>query len=76
MLQTTAVQDGGAWVITGRKMFITGAEGAEVGIVMARSGTGEVAQATMFLVDLPDPAVRIERVIDTMDSLRSTSRLR
>lgn len=68
MLQTTATQDGGDWIIRGRKKFITGAEGAQVGIVMARTGDGEHAQATMFLVDLPHPAIRIERVIDTIDS--------
>ncbi|WP_422648819.1 Acyl-CoA dehydrogenase [Cupriavidus sp. H18C1] len=68
MLQTTATQDGGDWIIRGRKKFITGAEGAQVGIVMARTGDGEHAQATMFLVDLPHLAIRIERVIDTIDS--------
>ena len=68
MLQTTAVQDGNDWVINGRKMFITGAKGASVGIVMARTGSGDKAQATMFLIDLPSPAVRIERVLDTLDS--------
>jgi acyl-CoA dehydrogenase len=68
MLQTTAVQDGDEWLINGRKMFITGAMGAAVGIVMARTGSAEKAQATMFLIDLPNPAVRIERVLDTMDS--------
>ena len=47
----------------------TGTVGAAVGIVMARtdSGDGKVA-ATMFLIDLPDPAVRIERVMETIDS--------
>jgi len=68
MLQTTAVQDGPDWVINGRKMFITGVKGASVGIVMARTGSGDKAQATMFLIDLPNPAVRIERILDTMDS--------
>jgi len=68
MLQTTAVQQGDHWVINGRKMFITGAEGAEVGIVMARSNTGDKVQATMFLVSLPHPAIRIERILDTIDS--------
>jgi acyl-CoA dehydrogenase len=68
MLQTTAVKDGKDWLINGRKMFITGANGASVGIVMARTGTGDKAQATMFLIDLPNPAVRIERILDTMDS--------
>src|ERR1700712_3481440 len=41
MLQTTAGHDGEHWVIDGTKAFITGAEGASVGIVMARSNTGE-----------------------------------
>ena len=64
MMQTTARLDGDHWVIDGRKAFITGAEGAQVGIVMAKAEAG----ATMFLVHLPDPAVRTERVLDTLDS--------
>ncbi|WP_321390518.1 acyl-CoA dehydrogenase [Emcibacter sp.] len=68
MLKTRAVQDGDHWVINGRKAFITGAEGARVGIIMANSGTQEKMAATMFLVDLPDPAVRMERVLDTIDN--------
>ncbi|MEJ8848777.1 acyl-CoA dehydrogenase [Variovorax rhizosphaerae] len=68
MLQTTAVRDGDGWLINGRKAFITGAVGASVGIVMARTSTGDKTTATMFLVDLPDPAIRVERVLDTIDS--------
>ncbi|NBW07117.1 MAG: acyl-CoA dehydrogenase [Caulobacteraceae bacterium] len=64
MMQTTCRMDGNHWVINGRKAFITGAEGAKVGIVMAKSDDG----ACMFLVDLPDPAIRIERILDTIDS--------
>ncbi|MBD58755.1 MAG: acyl-CoA dehydrogenase [Citromicrobium sp.] len=64
MLQTTARRDGNHWVIEGRKAFITGAEGAKVGIVMTMTDEG----ATLFLADLPDPAIRIERVLDTIDS--------
>ena len=64
MMQTTATQSGNHWVINGRKAFITGAVGASVGIVMAKSSDG----ACLFLVDLPDPAIRIERVLDTIDS--------
>lgn len=65
MLRTTARPDGADhWVIDGRKAFITGAAGASVGIIMARSQDG----ACLFLVDLPDPAIRIERVLDTIDS--------
>ena len=63
MLKTLARQEGEYWTITGRKAFITGADGARVGIVMAKAGEG----ATLFLVDLPNPAIRIERVLDTID---------
>jgi acyl-CoA dehydrogenase len=64
MLKTTARADGEHWVVNGRKAFITGAQGAGVGILMAKSHDG----ATMFLVELPDPAIRIERVLNTIDS--------
>ena len=64
MMKTVCRLDGNHWVINGRKAFITGADGAKVGIVMAKSDEG----ACMFLVDLPDPAIRIERILDTIDS--------
>lgn len=69
MLMTAARLDGNHWVIDGRKAFITGADGAKVGIIMAKAeAQGEKVGATLFLVDLPDPAIRIERVLDTLDS--------
>ncbi len=64
MLKTVAEADGDHWIIHGRKCFSTGLLGAKVGIVMAKTGSG----ATMFLVDLPDPAIRVERVPHTIDS--------
>lgn len=64
MMKTTAVLDGNHWVINGRKTFITGANGAKVGIIMANSNEG----ACLFLVDLPNSSVQIERVLDTIDS--------
>jgi acyl-CoA dehydrogenase len=64
MMKTTAVRDGDHWVINGRKTFITGADGAGVGIVMAKAEAG----ACMFLVELPNPAIKIEFLLDTIDS--------
>jgi acyl-CoA dehydrogenase len=64
MMRTLATQRGDRWIINGRKAFITGADGAQVAIIMANSAHG----ATMFLVDLPNPAIRIERILDTIDS--------
>jgi acyl-CoA dehydrogenase len=52
MMLTTCRPDGNHWVINGRKAFITGAQGAKVGIVMAKAETG----ACLFLVDLRVPA--------------------
>ncbi len=69
MMQTTCRRDGDHWVIDGRKAFITGALGASIGIVMAKSTDADSAGgACMFLVDLPNPAIRIQRLIDTIDN--------
>lgn len=64
MILTTARRDGSQWRIDGRKTLITGADGATVGIIMAMSEVG----ATLFLVELPHPSVRIERILDTIDN--------
>lgn len=64
MMKTTAIREANCWTVNGRKAFITGAQGARVGILMAKSSEG----ACLFLVDLPDPAIRIERIPRTIDS--------
>src|ERR1700736_713346 len=64
MLRTSARRVGDEWIIEGRKWLITGALGAAFGIVMARTDHG----ATMFLIDMADPAVRLERMLETLDS--------
>ncbi|HSW22806.1 MAG TPA: acyl-CoA dehydrogenase, partial [Burkholderiaceae bacterium] len=70
LLMTTAVSDGDdSFEINGRKWLITGAAGAGFMILMARTSIrGVEAGATMFLVPLPNPAVRIVRLIDSLDS--------
>ena len=65
MLATTARPDGDDYVIDGRKWFITGADGAALGIVMAMvPGVG----ATMFLTDMRAPGIVLERNMDTLDT--------
>lgn len=61
---TTAVKDGGEYVINGQKMFITGANRAQGMLLITRTTPLEkVSRRTwglsLFLVDLPDPAVEI-----------------
>jgi acyl-CoA dehydrogenase len=69
MLQTTAIRVDGRWSISGRKWFITGADGAEFAICMARTDDRISAGhgATMFLVDADNPGWRIERIVDAID---------
>ena len=64
MMKTVCRPEGDDWVIDGRKAFITGAVGASIGIIMAKCGDG----ACMFMVHLPNPAIVVERVLDTIDS--------
>jgi acyl-CoA dehydrogenase len=63
MLQTTAERMRGGWSISGRKWFITGADGAAFAICMARAPEG----ATMFIVDADNPGWRVQRVVEAMD---------
>ncbi len=65
MLATTAVRDGDDYLINGRKWFITGATGASVAIIMARTEDGG---ATMFLSDTDQPGFKVERMMDSLDS--------
>ena len=69
LLETLAEPVAGGYHISGRKWLITGADGAGCAIIMARNEGGPMdGHATMFLADLPDPAIRLERTLDTMDS--------
>jgi acyl-CoA dehydrogenase len=65
MLTTCAEPDGNNFRITGRKWFISGAQGAAFGIVMARTG----ANASMFLLPLDTPGITLERELDTFSEL-------
>jgi acyl-CoA dehydrogenase len=68
-LLTIARRDGDRWVINGHKRFISGAIGAGFCIVMTRTeATAEsAAGATMFLVDMDHPGVRVGEPIHTID---------
>lgn len=68
-LRTTATKVDGGWRIDGRKWMITGATGAAVAIVMARTSgePGDAGGATMFLVEAGNPGMRIVRDVETMD---------
>jgi acyl-CoA dehydrogenase len=63
-LQTTAMRDGDQWVLNGRKWFITGADGAAFGIVVAKTGTDDAAghrNYSLILVPTDTPGWRVVR---------------
>ncbi len=64
MLKTHAVRDGDDYVINGLKWLITGAEGSDYAIIMARMEDGT---ATMFLSDMNREGIEIVRNLDAMD---------
>jgi len=68
-LLTTAAKGDDGWLINGHKRFTSGALGAGFCIVMARTeADGDTpAGATMFLVDMDNPGVRVGELIHTID---------
>ncbi|MBA3654545.1 MAG: acyl-CoA dehydrogenase family protein [Actinobacteria bacterium] len=79
LIQTHAYQDGDEWVINGHKWFISGAAGANVAILIARTEEDpEVANAanSAFLVDIPSPGWEIVRDIETMSGSHNHCEIR
>jgi acyl-CoA dehydrogenase len=66
MMQTRAEKKGDRWIVKGRKWFITGAEGAKVFIVVARTAAGPRKNLTAFLHGPDRPGFRIVRRIPIM----------
>ena len=75
-IQTRAVKDGDDWVLNGAKIFISGADRADYGIVFARSdpekGRGGI---TCFIVDTDMPGFHVRRVVHTLRSTHYATEL-
>lgn len=75
-IQTKAVQDGDDWVINGGKIFISGADRADYGLVFARTsedkGRGGV---TCFIVDTDTPGFHVRRIVHTLRSAHYATEL-
>lgn len=63
---TTATKVGANWVIKGRKWFITGADGAQHFILIAKTGADTRGGLTAFLFHASQPGWRIVRRIPVM----------
>ena len=75
-IQTKAVKDGDDWVINGGKIFISGADRADYGLVFARTsadkGRGGV---TCFIVDTNTPGFHVRRIVHTLRSAHYATEL-
>jgi acyl-CoA dehydrogenase len=70
-IQTRAVKDGSDWVLNGSKVFISGADRAQYGLVFARTDAGKGRDGvTCFIVDTDMPGFHVRRIVHT---LRSTN---
>jgi alkylation response protein AidB-like acyl-CoA dehydrogenase len=58
-LETAAIQDGGDWVLSGTKYYISGADDAEAILVVARTGGAEDGRGrlSLFIVDSNAPGL-------------------
>ncbi len=63
MLQASAVKENGVWKLEAKKWFISGAWGAAFTLILAKTIEG----ATIFLIPMNHPKIRITRVIPTLD---------
>jgi alkylation response protein AidB-like acyl-CoA dehydrogenase len=68
-IQTRAVKDGDDWVVNGGKIFISGADRADFGIVFARTDPAKGREGiTCFLVDTDTPGFHVRRIVHTLRS--------
>ena len=68
-IQTRAVRDGDEWVINGSKLWISGADTADFGIIFARTDPkAGRAGITAFLVDTETPGFEVRRIVHVLRS--------
>jgi acyl-CoA dehydrogenase len=68
-IQTRAVRDGDAWVLNGTKLWISGADRADYGLVFARTGPDKGrAGVTCFIVETQWPGFSVRRIVHTLRS--------
>ena len=75
-IRTAAVRDGDDWIIDGSKTFISGTEGADYGLVFARTDPTQGRNGiTCFLVDTDTPGFSVRRIVHTLRSSKYAAEL-
>ena len=68
-IQTRAVKDGDDWILNGSKLFSSGADRADFGLVFARTDPEKGRRGiSAFLVDTDSPGFEVRRVVHTLRS--------
>ncbi len=68
-IQTKAVKDGDDWILNGSKLFSSGADRADFGLVFARTDPSKGRRGiSAFLVDTDSPGFEVRRVVHTLRS--------
>lgn len=69
-IQTRAVRDGDDWVLNGTKLWISGADRADYGLLFARTGGPGRAGVTAFIVETQWPGFNVRRIVHTLRSAK------
>ena len=66
-IQTRAERDGDEWIINGSKLWISGADRADYGLLFARSNQNQGrAGVTCFIVETHWPGFNVRRIVHTL----------
>ena len=75
-IQTRAVRDGDNWIINGSKLWISGADRADFGLVFARTDSSKGRNGvTCFIVDTDTPGFYVRRIVHTLRSAHYATEL-
>lgn len=69
-IQTRAERDGAEWVLNGSKLYISGADKADFGLLFARTGGPGRDGVTAFIVETSWPGFHVRRIVHTLRSAR------
>ena len=69
-IQTRAVRDGDHWVLNGTKLWISGADRADYGLLFARTGGPGRSGVTAFIVETAWEGFNVRRVVHTLRSAK------
>ena len=65
-IQTRAVRDGDDWVINGSKLWISGADRADYGLLFARTGGPGRGGVTAFIIETNWEGFNVRRIVHTL----------